>query len=248
LVRFRPVYNRVAMKMLTYCLRCDYRFPEPAPDATCPECGGRTITSAVVHPGTPPAYASTAATFISYGQFARSWYRDALREVAESFAGDMHGRRREVVFATCCAESYLYEWALDRLRAKLDPAAAFDKLEAYFKFTPPHRAKSGRDRDHRLGTSPKPPPGIRHGWCQQRPGGGSCTASPGPRLADAISERPVDAHSSLALQGRLLLRRGSQVRQSEQQGFPALDRHPQQMPRPKKSRAVPRSPSMTLQR
>ncbi len=39
--------------------------------------------------------------------FARAWFEDALREAQ---AGDANARRREIVFAVCFLESYLFEW------------------------------------------------------------------------------------------------------------------------------------------
>ena len=53
--------------------------------------------------------------------FARAWFEDALRE-ANTGAGP-NARRREIVFAVACAESYLLEWVrvnvLDRDFEKL---------------------------------------------------------------------------------------------------------------------------------
>jgi hypothetical protein len=41
--------------------------------------------------------------------FAASWYNDALAE-ARLAKGDIDARRREIVFAACFLESYLFEW------------------------------------------------------------------------------------------------------------------------------------------
>lgn len=41
--------------------------------------------------------------------FSQHWYADALREGREG--EDYHALRREIVFATCFAESYIFEWA-----------------------------------------------------------------------------------------------------------------------------------------
>jgi hypothetical protein len=41
--------------------------------------------------------------------FAASWYNDALAE-ARRAKGDIDARRREIVFAACFLESYLFEW------------------------------------------------------------------------------------------------------------------------------------------
>ncbi|MCH8988210.1 MAG: hypothetical protein IIA92_05315 [Chloroflexi bacterium] len=45
--------------------------------------------------------------------FAESWYRDALKE---SVAGGADARRREILFATCFLESYIFEWARRNLQ------------------------------------------------------------------------------------------------------------------------------------
>jgi hypothetical protein len=45
--------------------------------------------------------------------FAEDWYVDAARNAAVS--GDRGERRREIVFAACLAESYLYEWVRDQM-------------------------------------------------------------------------------------------------------------------------------------
>jgi hypothetical protein len=41
--------------------------------------------------------------------FAASWYNDALAE-ARRAKGDIDARRREIVFAACFLETYLFEW------------------------------------------------------------------------------------------------------------------------------------------
>jgi hypothetical protein len=45
--------------------------------------------------------------------YAESWYKDALIE-ARSGGGD-DTRRREILFAICFAESFLFEWARDKV-------------------------------------------------------------------------------------------------------------------------------------
>ena len=45
--------------------------------------------------------------------YAEDWYRDAL---AEARSGGGHdARRREIIFATCFTESFIFEWARDKL-------------------------------------------------------------------------------------------------------------------------------------
>jgi hypothetical protein len=48
--------------------------------------------------------------------FAKDWYRDARREAETPPAGDSRHRdrvRREILFAVCLAETYLFEWVRD---------------------------------------------------------------------------------------------------------------------------------------
>ena len=43
---------------------------------------------------------------------AQSWFEDAFREAKTA---DVHARRREIVFAVCLAETYLFEWVRDEV-------------------------------------------------------------------------------------------------------------------------------------
>jgi len=61
-----------------------------------------------------------------YYNFSHEWFDDALNETRNG--RDYNARRREIVFAVCFAESYLFEWVRDEvLRGN------FDKLNDYFK-------------------------------------------------------------------------------------------------------------------
>ena len=56
--------------------------------------------------------------------FARGWFEDSKREVAQS---GVDARRREILFAVCFAESYIVEWVRDEaLKRK------FALLDEYF--------------------------------------------------------------------------------------------------------------------
>ena len=57
--------------------------------------------------------------------FAQDWFEDALRE-AQTGKGH-NSRRREIVFAVCCVESYLIEWLRDDVLKR-----KFDSLPRYF--------------------------------------------------------------------------------------------------------------------
>ena len=63
-------------------------------------------------PASGPAEASghTPRLWIT-GNFAEHWFRDAKEE--SGVRSDWNARRREILFAVCCAESYIVEWTRD---------------------------------------------------------------------------------------------------------------------------------------
>lgn len=56
---------------------------------------------------------------------ARDWFEDALKEARKGQGHD--SRRREILFAVCCAESYIFEWVRDEVLNR-----QFNKLPKYF--------------------------------------------------------------------------------------------------------------------
>lgn len=68
-----------------------------------------------------------APTVWNIATFAPEWYADALREALLS---GRDARRREIVFAVCCAESYLIEWVRDHVLNK-----QYNELEKFFPAT-----------------------------------------------------------------------------------------------------------------
>ena len=56
---------------------------------------------------------ASAATLWLTSSFAPEWFADALREARTG--QDHHARRREIVWAVCCVESYLFVWARDQV-------------------------------------------------------------------------------------------------------------------------------------
>src|SRR5215211_425462 len=62
-------------------------------------------------------------------EFAPEWLEDARREART--AGH-NARRREVVFAVCFAESYLFEWVRDQVLDKRDFGQLVKDLNYYF--------------------------------------------------------------------------------------------------------------------
>ena len=62
--------------------------------------------------------------------FAPDWFRDAQNEAKR--VGDPSARRREILFATCYAESYLYEWVRDKVLDSSDFNKLTRDLTVYF--------------------------------------------------------------------------------------------------------------------
>jgi hypothetical protein len=70
------------------------------------------------------ASVGTPTVWLSY-HFAPEWFADALNEMRSG--RDHHARRREIVFAVCCAESYLVEWVRDEVLNR-----DFNRLNQFF--------------------------------------------------------------------------------------------------------------------
>jgi hypothetical protein len=97
---------------------------------------GETPPDNTIKAGTIPSSAEAyEATLWQTYSFAPEWFEDALREAKTS--NDHNARRREIVFAVSCAESYLVEWVRDEVLDR-----DFEKTSAIF----PIRAKEGGER------------------------------------------------------------------------------------------------------
>lgn len=104
---------------------------DPKRDPTyCPACGS----------GNRQIYVHDEARFsveeawqvTATSRYAEAWFLDALAEARGGPLGDRHARRREIVFAALCAESYLYEWTVAVFSARYDGAELHDALGKYF--------------------------------------------------------------------------------------------------------------------
>ena len=73
--------------------------------------------------------------------FAPEWLEDARREARKP--ADHNARRREVIFAICFAESYLFEWVLNRVLDWRDFGQLVEDLNRYF---PPGSKRGVRDK------------------------------------------------------------------------------------------------------
>jgi len=72
--------------------------------------------------------------------FAPMWFGDALREARAGGGAD--GRRREIVFAVCSAESYIVEWVRDEILRR-----EFTRLNDFF---PPGKSEGITDKWKRV--------------------------------------------------------------------------------------------------
>jgi len=81
--------------------------------------------------GSIPMTASvgTGTIWLSYS-FAKEWFEDALHEAQTGT--DHNARRREIVFAVCFAESYLFEWIRDQVLDRNDFQKLVTDLNKYF--------------------------------------------------------------------------------------------------------------------
>ena len=66
---------------------------------------------------------------------AEYWFADAVRESRDE-KSDWHARRREIIFAVCCAESYIVEWTRDLVKNPVELA----------KYFPPNARRGARQK------------------------------------------------------------------------------------------------------
>lgn len=69
--------------------------------------------------------------------YAEDWYRDALAEA--SSGGDHNALRREIIFASCFAESFIFEWA--RRKLQIEEINDYFPPKRRFKNDPKYRRK-----------------------------------------------------------------------------------------------------------
>jgi hypothetical protein len=82
----------------------------------------------------------TPTIWLTY-PFAKEWFEDALHEARTGT--DHNARRREIVFAVCFAESYLFEWMRDQVLDRQDFQKLVTGLNQYF---PPGKGQSVIDK------------------------------------------------------------------------------------------------------
>ena len=122
------------------CKHCGY--VSTLRTASCHRCGGPTREARVFRVPTATAKAEgLVPTVVAIGRFAPSWYADALDQARQGAPDDVDARRREVLFAVCCAGSYVYEWTYELLYAA--GLEAHREIERYFPPSPDPRSKRG---------------------------------------------------------------------------------------------------------
>jgi hypothetical protein len=84
-----------------------YAANDPA-EIACPICG-KVRPLLVQGNDVVPVGERTNTKLWRAASWASSWFRDALAE-AQHAKGDIDARRREILFAVCFLDSYLYEW------------------------------------------------------------------------------------------------------------------------------------------
>jgi len=96
-----------------------------------PETQTRELKAAGSMVGTAKGLSGAVGTLTSWESysFAPEWFADASRETKDERRGDEYrgARRREILFAVCAAESYVFEWVRDTA-LNYD----FKKLRTYF--------------------------------------------------------------------------------------------------------------------
>ena len=76
--------------------------------------GGSGTPQDIEPEGIPSEEAFGTPTVYKTYPFAREWFDDAWKEAR--YKNGHRARRREIVFAVCCAEAYIVEWVLDVLK------------------------------------------------------------------------------------------------------------------------------------
>lgn len=107
------------------CHDCGVSLDDVAEGQPCPACGS-VKRDATVLARTVAAYAHvpTPTVWLTY-TFAPEWLSEAREEA--KVAGDHSARRREIVFAVCFAESYLFEFVRDSI-----PGIDFQRVSEFF--------------------------------------------------------------------------------------------------------------------
>lgn len=113
---------------------------EPASDQGCEKPTVKPPPQTIRLVGIPSEEAAGELTVWKTFSFAPMWFGDALREATAGGGAD--GRRREIVFAVCSAESYIVEWIRDEILGR-----DFTRLSEFF---PPGKQEGVEDKWKRV--------------------------------------------------------------------------------------------------
>jgi predicted RNA-binding Zn-ribbon protein involved in translation (DUF1610 family) len=108
------------------CSACGYELRSEPESVPCPKCGGQARTLRMTRSDKVNIGVQESVGIMMSAHFAQSWFEDALREA--NTPDDAHARRREIVFAVCFAETYLFEWVRDEV-----VRGDVQKLNIYFQ-------------------------------------------------------------------------------------------------------------------
>lgn len=128
------------------CAQCGWELADVADAEPCPACGSVVRRDVRMFPSVPVAIGAQGGgktavdlgtgTIKDINRFAGDWFRDACSQ-SQASLGDLHARRREILFAVCCAESYLYEWTYALLGAQPNvPSRVVEAIDRYFPRKP----------------------------------------------------------------------------------------------------------------
>ena len=106
------------------CLSCGATLLEAI--GPCPQCGGEIELSITLVGQEIKAVQGNLTTWRA-ATFAPDWYKDALSEAHQNQTSGRDARRKEIIFAVACAESYLFEWVRDEVLC-----CDYKALETYF--------------------------------------------------------------------------------------------------------------------
>jgi hypothetical protein len=90
------------------CQDCGWQLSVDSRSKPCPACGG--VNQLILSADMAIAGESSPPLLLRSYHFAPEWFHDALTE-ARHPVSNRSSKRREIIFAVCCVEAYLLEWA-----------------------------------------------------------------------------------------------------------------------------------------
>lgn len=94
------------------CQDCGWHISIDSRSKPCPACGG--VNQLILSTDMAIAGESSPPLLLSSYHFALEWFDEALTEAthpaSSTASSNRRSKRREIVFAVCCVEAYLFEW------------------------------------------------------------------------------------------------------------------------------------------